>query len=94
MMRFKPQPLVLALTGLAVLSFAGCGGDDDAPAPTTPPVATETSIEGVVFDGLLANATVCVDLNENRDCDAGEPTAQTSATGTYKIEKLTAAQAT
>ena len=95
MMRFKPQPLVLALTGLAVLSFAGCGGDDDAPATVTPPPATaESSLEGVVFDGLLANATVCVDLNENRDCDAGEPSATTSATGTYKIEKLTAAQAT
>jgi len=94
MMRFKPQPLVLALTGLAVLSFAGCGGDDDTPAPVTPPSTAESSIEGVAFDGLLANATVCVDLNENRDCDAGEPTAKTSATGTYKIEKLTAAQAT
>lgn len=93
MMRFKPQPLVLALSGLAVLSLAGCGGDDDAPAPVTPPVVSESSLSGVVFDGLLANATVCVDLNDNRDCDAGEPSALTSTTGAYKIEKLTAAQA-
>ncbi len=34
------------------------------------------------------NATVCLDLNDNRDCDASEPTTTTSAEGKFTLTAL------
>jgi hypothetical protein len=79
-------PLV-ALTA-AVFSLAGCGGGGAAaPAPA------DQSLSGVVIDGPLQGATVCLDLNKNGACDAGEPVSSaTDAQGKYMITGLTLAQ--
>jgi hypothetical protein len=46
--------------------------------------------EGVVYDGYLAGARVCVDLNVNRQCDdPPEPTAITDANGNFSLNNLT-----
>jgi hypothetical protein len=90
-MKTSLQPLALLMAAVAVLNLAGCGGSDDAPAappPVSPPPAPTGSISGVAFDGLLANATVCLDLNDNRDCDATEPKATTATDGTFKLTAL------
>ena len=47
--------------------------------------ATSTFV-GVVADGYLVNATVCLDLNNNKVCDAGEPSATTTAGGAFSID--------
>jgi hypothetical protein len=47
-----------------------------------------TSIQGNVADGYLENARVCLDLNDNRTCDEGEPTDTTDAQGTYRLGGL------
>ena len=94
-MRYLLKPLALAISSLAVLTLHGCGGGgSDAPAspPDDQPAAT-ASISGVVLDGVLAGATVCLDLNDNRDCDATEPATTTTATGSYTLDGLTEAQA-
>ena len=86
--RFKPLALLIA-SGLALATLHGCGGGDDDPAPA--PVVTPTgtaSISGVALDGLLAAATVCLDLNDNRDCDAAEPTTTTATDGSFKLTAL------
>lgn len=70
-------------------SLAACGGGGDSGQPsagggTTPTTPTPT-ITGKAIDGYLAGATVCLDLNNNGVCDAGEPSAITDATGQFSI---------
>lgn len=78
------QRSLLASAVLTVLALPGCGGGgggggDTIGDPTAP------SVSGVVADGYLVGATVCLDVNENRICDPTEPKATTGAGGTYKI---------
>ena len=80
----------LSALALAASTFlvacGGGGGDDDAPAPT------ERQVTGTVLDRGLNNATACLDLNDNRVCDAGEPSAVTS-NGSFTITTTQAADA-
>lgn len=67
----------LAVVIGAALVLSGCGGSGSS---------TPENVSGVVADGYLENATVCLDINGNKACDAGEPTAVTDSTGAYTIE--------
>ncbi|HEX6704314.1 MAG TPA: hypothetical protein VF169_06095 [Albitalea sp.] len=85
--------------GLAatLLSLAGCGGgggDSGAPAPAPSPAPAPTqSLSGVVIDGPIQGATVCLDTNNNSTCDSGEPaSAATDAQGHFTISGLTSTQ--
>lgn len=60
----------------------GGGGNGGGTTPETPSVA----VSGIVADGLLQNAKVCLDVNGNRLCDANEPSAMTDASGAYTIK--------
>ncbi|EKS9844507.1 hypothetical protein QDD82_005361 [Burkholderia cepacia] len=71
------------------VALAACGGGGDSGQPsagggTTPTTPTPT-ITGKAIDGYLPGATVCLDLNNNGVCDAGEPSAITDATGQFSI---------
>ena len=44
-----------------------------------------TSLSGKVIDGYIEGAVVCLDLNTNQVCDAGEPKATTVAGGKYTL---------
>ncbi|WP_186110844.1 hypothetical protein [Burkholderia gladioli] len=75
-----------------VTALAACGGGGDSGPPTPPKSGGGTSatqptgaISGKAMDGYLAGATVCLDLNNNGICDAGEPTAVTDATGQFSV---------
>ena len=72
---------ILATTALLLLAACGGGG-------TTP--ATQT-VSGKVLDGYLTGATVCLDTNNNKRCDGGEPTGTTGANGTYTIANVSVA---
>ncbi|PVY70810.1 hypothetical protein C8D92_108167 [Tamilnaduibacter salinus] len=48
---------------------------------------------GVVYDGYLQNARVCVDVNLNKQCDDGEPISATDADGKFSIAGLNEDQA-
>lgn len=74
--------LGVAMTAIAAL-IAGCGGGSSSPATTT--------LSGIVADGYLSGVKVCLDKNSNTVCDAGEPSAQTNASGAYSINGVTAA---
>lgn len=81
--RMQRCGLALSLVAGAAL-LAGClggGGDDPAAAPV--------ALSGVVADGPLQGATVCLDLNDNGACDSGEPSASTDADGRYSLEVRT-----
>ena len=71
---------ITALSCLA-LGFSGCGGDEST-NPTTDSTTTVT-INGVVADGYLVGAKVCLDKNYNDTCDSDETYVLTDSTGHY-----------
>ncbi|MEX8500394.1 MbnP family copper-binding protein [Leptothrix ochracea] len=73
-----------ALAAIAA-ALTACGG-----GTTTTPT---TSVSGSVVDGYLSGATVCVDVNKNGKCDAGEPTGTTDVNGAFTISGVTTADA-
>lgn len=82
--RLSPALLGSVYGGLA-LSLAACGGGG-----SSSPTASTATVSGVVIDGPIQGAIVCLDLNANRQCDGGEPTsAPTDAQGNYTITGLT-----
>ncbi|MGC3984386.1 MAG: hypothetical protein QM777_06450 [Pseudorhodoferax sp.] len=79
----------LALAVSTLLVACGGGGDD---GPPTTPETPSREVTGYVLDRGLNNATACLDLNDNRACDAGEPSAMT-ANGSFTITTTQAADA-
>lgn len=77
----------LALSAMALSGLlAGCGGGGGGTADLGPgPDPTPSAVSGAVADGYLRGATVCLDLNLNKLCDADEPTATTGEGGRYTI---------
>ena len=80
----------MTLSGLALVGLlGGCGGGggsvtagvDPVPSPSPTPAA----VSGVVADGYLQYAMVCLDVNGNKACDADEPTAESGAGGQFTI---------
>ena len=72
-------------------------GSTTMPTPPAPPAAPVTLTGSVVIDQAIRNAVVCMDLNSNSACDAGEPvSAVTGVDGafslTYDPSKVTTAQ--
>lgn len=61
-------------TAIALL-LAGCFGGG----------GTASLVSGIVADGYLSGATVCLDVNSNGVCDSGEPSGTTDANGAYSI---------
>lgn len=59
-----------SLSLVAFLAACGGGGGGGGVAQ---------NVTGRVIDGYISNATVCLDLNNNFVCDAGEPRAVTSS---------------
>lgn len=84
--------LTLSTVTLSILLAAcGSGGSGNASnsgsdSAGTTPVITSTTLSGVAVDGYLSQAKVCLDLNDNGICDAGEPTTQTDGKGKYTLQ--------
>lgn len=91
----------LTLAICAVISACGGGGsspDDKDPVVKDPGVEIKDpgvggtldpiKLEGIVaVDKTISKATVCIDLNQNKLCDTGEPkSAATGVDGKYTIE--------
>jgi hypothetical protein len=95
----KLSRLALALVATSSVILAGCGGGDSGGLISTnnpgtggggggggtPPGVSTVAVSGIVADGLLQNAKVCLDVNNNRICDTNEPSAMTNASGAYTI---------
>lgn len=65
------------------LALVACGGGDGG--SDTQPVA-KTAIQGKAIDGYIEGATVYLDLNFNKQMDAGEPSVVTTDRGDYYLE--------
>jgi hypothetical protein len=62
----------------------GGGGGDGGGGGVTPPVE-QVSISGLVIDGYIEGAVVCIDLNRSGRCDSGEASTRTETGGAYKL---------
>jgi len=97
MRRFGWGAAVAAWCVAAACGLGACGGGGDgggeAPAPPDPgpPAPSGLTLTGKVMRGYLQGATVCVDANDDLQCNVDEPAAPTDAHGDWRLE-LTAAQ--
>jgi hypothetical protein len=73
----------LSIVVLSLLAACGGGGGGGGSSSNT------STISGVVMDGYIKGATVCLDVNSNGVCDPGEPTQITGADGSYSFTYLT-----
>ncbi|MDF1882963.1 hypothetical protein JHD49_03320 [Sulfurimonas sp. SAG-AH-194-C21] len=72
----KMIPLAASLVSILMVSACSDNNDNSQVAPTA----------GVVFDGAINGATVCIDVNGNGLCDAGEASAVTDVFGNFSID--------
>lgn len=79
------------VAALGTFAVAGCGGGGGVSGGATTAGGGATTVSGVVADGYLEKATVFLDLNDDKQFTAGEPSAVTKADGTYTLENVTAA---
>jgi len=77
-MQIKVKPLVVAMS----LALSACNSSDSSTTPTT------SSLDGIISDGYISGATICLDVNENSSCDAGEPTATSGEGGKYTLTNI------
>ena len=75
----KKLKWTLLATFTAALLMQGCGSSNSSSTSTS-------TINGVVIDGYWQNAKVCVDINNNNQCDEGEPYVMSGVNGKYSIE--------
>lgn len=90
-MKSRFNALSASLIAVAVLAACGGGGSSQSTSAAAP---LSTSLAGKVIDGYIEGATVCLDLNADQACGAGEPSAITKADGSYSLDTtgLTTAQ--
>lgn len=88
-MKQQVKRLTVLMACLSLFALAGCSGGGGSSSDTT----TTSSVSGVVADGYLVGAKVCLDKNGNKVCDADEPTATTTAGGSYTLSNVSAADA-
>ncbi len=84
--RVKALGALVSTTSLVIACGGGGGGSDDPPA-------TSVTVSGKAVDGPLQGVTACYDLNDNYECDSGEPTsAATGADGAFTISGIAIAE--
>ncbi|WP_318517375.1 hypothetical protein [Photobacterium leiognathi] len=60
---------IIATTLLSIFALSGCNSGGSDSTSTSPVVPTKTI---TVIDGALENAQICVDLNDNNQCDKSD----------------------
>jgi hypothetical protein len=95
-MNLKTSWLILGL----IAAMTGCidtGSDDEDDAGSSggdggAATVERISFSGLVADGYLEGARVCLDIDNNKECGANEPTVITGAGGTFTMGDATQAQ--
>ncbi|MGB4059732.1 MAG: hypothetical protein WBK26_05910, partial [Burkholderiaceae bacterium] len=78
MSRLSPRLLTLSLMAAAVATLTACGGGGGSTDSAAP---KQTALSTTLMDGLIGNAKVCVDTNNNNVCDPTEVQGRTDAQG-------------
>jgi len=79
------------LTTSIALALSACGSSSSSDLADSADSGS-LSFSGTVADGYLVDATVCLDLNDNKVCDEGEPKATSTDGGEFTIEGVTQTQ--
>ncbi|WP_318441471.1 hypothetical protein [Photobacterium leiognathi] len=74
---------IIATTLLSIFALSGCNSGGSGSTSTSPVVPTKTI---TVIDGALENAQVCVDLNDNNQCDKSDKVLPQLTNKAGKIE--------
>ncbi|PSW06523.1 hypothetical protein [Photobacterium lipolyticum] len=82
---FKHSLLAASITLILTACNSGSSSSDSAVSAPLTPSTPKTSLSGTVADGYLVNATVCLDLNENKKCDSDEPSTISNQGGTFTL---------
>ncbi|OEE70370.1 hypothetical protein A1OO_06270 [Enterovibrio norvegicus FF-33] len=82
-MTFQKALLATLIAG----SLTACGGDSSSSGNTTadPSPSVGETLNGKAADGYLQDALVCLDLDQNKSCDDGEPSAVTDQSGGFSL---------
>lgn len=80
--RFTFAAVSVAVATLITLTACGGGSSNSSTSSTA---SATTPVAVTVVDGLIRNAKVCVDSNNNNTCDAGEIQGTTDANGQVTI---------
>lgn len=90
-MKYRTKFSTFSLSLAALLSLSGCNSDEK-----TMPFSSESvsTLSGMVADGYLVGAKVCLDKNYNDACDTDEPFVMTDASGryTFVLKEMTAVE--
>jgi hypothetical protein len=87
----KKLSLIASIAIVANIGLVGCGGGGSTTVATTSndvdttDTSTAVKVVGTVIDPELQNATVCLDLNRDGNCSAGEPIVTTDENGQYTL---------
>ena len=65
---------------MTALIMTGCGGGSNSNS------SEYITIAGKAIDPYLREAKVCLDLNDNGECEINEPSSQTNAHGEYALD--------
>jgi hypothetical protein len=78
----------LSILSALLGTLAACGGGGGSSSSSTAS-GSATTLSGKVIDGYIIGAKVCLDVNSNNKCDAGEPTTTSIAGGAYTLPPYT-----
>ncbi len=70
------QRTLLALSAMGLTTLVACGGGGSGGSSV---------FSGKIIDGYIEGATVCLDINANMLCDAGEPSTVSDKDGNYTL---------
>ncbi|REL25945.1 hypothetical protein DXX93_04795 [Thalassotalea euphylliae] len=74
------------LASIISVSLYSCGGDNGSDPVQPPTPEPNKQISGLAIDGYLAAAQVCLDLNQNYQCDDNEYRTVTDEQGNYTLD--------
>jgi len=74
------KKILLSGVAAALLMFSGCGSSSSDDSSSV-----STSISGIVADGYIEGAAVCIDLNNDGVCNDDEPKGTTDELGRFSI---------
>ena len=80
--------LSLSIMTSTFLFFTGCGDVEDTyTPPTNPTIKKSTIVTGktTLASDSTSNTIVCLDTNNNQQCDQNEPTTSTDSEGYYSL---------
>lgn len=84
--------LGIVMTAIAAL-VVGCGGGSSGSSSSNNNGTSTGALSGIVADGYIGGAKVCLDVGNDGMCDPTDPSATTSSNGSYSIPSVTAASA-